>query len=329
MKDEPLCSETKLREKADFPIGVAINTDKLKDEERYWKIVPVQFNSITAEKIMKPDYIHPKKNQFNFTETDHLIDFCKQFKMRLHGHTLIWDKALPPWIENFKGEQQDWEALLKEHIQTIVTHCKGYVKSWDVVNEAFTDDGYLKKNVWLKHIGESYIEKAFQYAHEADPEALLFYNDYSLEVYSTKLKSVLQFLGELKAKGIRVDGVGMQMHVTLDYPYISDINEAATHIQQEGYLVHYSELDVSLKTGHNFFTSKKKLLSAQKERYKNIVEGFMKLKPEKRFGITLWGVSDNDSWLMERSLRSRPMLYDVNYRLKPAFCGFTEALEQK
>jgi endo-1,4-beta-xylanase len=134
-------------------------------------------------------------------------------------------------------------------------------------------------------------------------------------------------LTELKAKGVRVDGVGMQMHVTLDFPYTSDINEAARHVQDAGFLVHYSELDVSLKTGHNFFTSKSKLLAAQKDRYKSIVEGFMKLKPENRFGITLWGVSDSDSWLMERSMRSRPMLYDVNYKMKPAYCGFVEGLE--
>lgn len=324
--NDPVCTEVKLYEKANFPVGVAVNTDKLKNEERYWKPVLSQFNSITPEKIMKPEFIHPKKNYYHFTETDHLIDFCKQYKKRLHGHTLVWHKSNPPWLENFKGDKYQWEALLKEHIQTIINHCKGYIKSWDVVNEAFNDDGTLRKNIWLKNIGEDYIEKAFQYAAEADPTATLFYNDFSLENYGVKFKAVLKFLADLKAKGIKIDGIGMQMHVTLDFPYISDINQAAINIQEEGFLVHYSELDVSLRTGHNLFASKKRLLNLQKDRVKVIVEGFMQLNEKNRFGITMWGVSDNDSWLMENNLRARPLLYDLRYHVKPAYCGFLEGL---
>ncbi|MGZ4098947.1 MAG: endo-1,4-beta-xylanase [Bacteroidia bacterium] len=328
IKDESLCPEVKLRDHSPFPVGVAVNTDKLKDEENYWKIVPVQFNSITPERDLKPIYLHPKKDVYYFTEADHLIDFCKRFKIRLHGHTLIWHKSLPPWMENFKGDANEWESLMKDHIQTIIRHCKGYIKSWDVVNEAFNDDGTLRKNVWLKNIGESYIEKAFMYAREADTSALLFYNDYSLERYGTKFTSVLNFFKALKAKGIKVDGIGMQMHVTLDYPYISDINQCAINLQEEGFMVHYSEVDVRLSE-HTFFTSKNHLLELQKHRMKVIVEGFMKLKPQNRFGITFWGVSDNDSWLTEKTMRARPLLYDSRYKIKPMYCGFLEGVEGK
>lgn len=325
IQDEPQCNTAKLRDRSPFPVGVAINTEKLKDEENYWKIVPVQFNSITPERIMKPMYLHPKKGVYDFAETDHLIDFCRQFQIRLHGHTLIWHKSLPTWIENFKGDPKEWEDLMKDHIQTIIRHCKGYIKSWDVVNEAFNDDGTLRKNIWLKNIGDSYIEKAYRYAREADTSALLFYNDYSLERYGSKFTAVLNYFKSLKAKGIKVDGIGLQMHVTLDYPYISDIDQTAINLQEEGFMVHYSELDIRLNE-HGLFSSKKHLLELQQQRMQVIVKGFMKLKPQYRFGITFWGVSDNDSWLTEKSMRARPLLYDARYKIKPMYCGFIEAL---
>ncbi|MBA3666058.1 MAG: endo-1,4-beta-xylanase [Bacteroidetes bacterium] len=324
---EPPCEEIRLRDKALFPVGAAVNTDKLKNEENYWKIVPVQFNSLTPERIMKPAYLHPQKDKYNFFETDHLMDFCKQFKIRLHGHTLIWHKSLPEWMETFKGNKTEWEALMKEHIQTIIHHCKGTIKSWDVVNEAFNDDGTLRKNIWLKNIGESYIEKAFLYASEADSTAKFFYNDYSLEKHGEKFGAVIAFLKGLKAKGIKVDGVGMQMHVALDYPVITDIDAAAMHLQEEGFLVHYSEVDISIRAGQSIFAKRSNLLALQKQRIKAITSGFMKLKQAYRFGITFWGVSDNDSWLTEESLRAMPLLYDASYKIKPMYCGFVEALE--
>lgn len=322
-----MCNEIKLREECPFPVGVAVNTEKLKYEERYWKLIP-QFSSLTTEKEMKPEYLQPKRNNFNFEEVDSLINYCKEYKIRLHGHTLVWHKANPLWLEKFKGEASEWEQLLKEHIQTTVKHCKHYIKSWDVVNEAFNDDGTLRKNIWLKNIGESYIEKAFQYAAEADPEAKLFYNDYSLENYGEKFNAVISFFERLREKGIKVDGIGMQMHVTIDYPYISDINQATLHLQEKKFLVHYSEVDVSLHNGHNFLASKKGLLRQQKDRYESIVKSFMQLDPKYRFGITLWGLSDNDSWLMEKSLRAKPLLYNSDYKSKPALCGFIAGLKK-
>jgi endo-1,4-beta-xylanase len=326
LQDAPICTEARLYEKAKFPIGVAINTDKLKSEENYWKTAMAQFNSFTPEKVMKPQYIHPKREVYNFWEVDHLSEFCKENKIRLHGHTLIWHKSLPPWMENFKGNRDEWDAMMKEHIQTIVAHCKNFVKSWDVVNEAFNDDGTLRKNIWLKNIGEDYIEKAFRYAAEADSGAILFYNDYSLEHNGQKLGAVLSYISKMRAKKIKVDGIGLQMHVSLERPTISDINGAAQNIQHEGLLVHYSELDVSLRPDHSIFTSKKKLLELQYKRMKEIVQGYMKLNPHNRFGITLWGVSDNDSWLSEDSFRARPLLFNRRYKIKPAYCGFIEGL---
>jgi endo-1,4-beta-xylanase len=326
MNDEPGCSEVRLFEKAPFAIGVAINTTKLKEQEVYRRTAQAQFNSFTAEKVMKPQYIHPKRNVFHFEEVDHLIEYCSHYNIRLHGHTLVWHKALPAWLEHLKAEPQEWEALLKEHIQSIVNHCKGYIKSWDVVNEAFNEDGTIRNNIWMKHIGESYIEKAFLFAHEADPSALLFYNDYSLERNGEKLNSVLSLLAHLRSRGVPVHGIGMQMHISLEYPEIAQINQSALRIQEAGYLVHYSELDISLSADQKLFASGKKLLALQKDRMKEVVEGYRKLKPDKRFGITLWAVGDGDSWLTEDHFRARPVLFNARYKIKPAYCGFLEGL---
>jgi endo-1,4-beta-xylanase len=321
------CNEEKLFQKAPFPIGTAINTDKLRNEENYWTKAIGQFNSFTPEKILKPAFIHPQRNSYNFREPDHLMGFCRQNNIRLHGHALIWHKALPLWMENFKGDASEWELMLKEHVQTVINHCKVYIKSWDVVNEAFNDDGSLRRNIWLKNIGPSYIEKAFKFAMQADTSALLFYNDYSLEHNGVKLDAVLRFFNEIKKKGISVHGIGMQMHVGLKHPRVSLINEAAQKIQQDGFIVHYSELDITLIGEHPLFMSGKKLLALQEARYKEIVKGYMRLNREKQFGITLWGVSDNDSWLTDDHLRARPLLFDLRYRPKPALCGFLEGLQ--
>jgi endo-1,4-beta-xylanase len=325
-RSQTVCSQTELWKRADFPVGVAVNTSKLRNEEKYWKAAVTHFNSFTPEKILKPQYLHPEKDRFDFFECDRLMDFCEARKIRLHGHTLVWHKALPGWMEGFKGSAQEWEMMLREHVQTIVKHCSGKIKSWDVVNEAFNEDGTLRKNIWLTNVGEQYVEKAFQFAREADSTVLFFYNDYSLEKNGQKLRAVLAFLDALRAKGIRVDGIGLQMHVTLQQPRIEEINEAAKIISEHGYLVHYSELDVALNAGESPFSSRKKKYTKQEQRMKEIVAGYTKLKPEMRFGITLWGVSDNDSWLSDESERARPLLLDRDYEMKPAFCGFLEGL---
>jgi endo-1,4-beta-xylanase len=321
------CDKSRLHEKADFPVGVAVNFQKLISEKRYRNLIISEFNSITPEKSMKASFIHPQKDVYDFAEVDYLIDFCKSNNKRLHGHTLVWYKSNPRWMETFKGDKNAWEALLKDHIQTIVKHCKGSVKSWDVVNEAFNADGSLRQNIWLKNIGEDYIEKAFLYAAEADPEAVLFYNDYDLESRPEKLNAVLKFFTNLRSKGMKIDGIGMQMHISITYPYVSDINIAAVKAESEGFAVHFSEFDISLVKTGKLLMMNKHLLKVQGGSMKEIVAGYRKLNRNNRFGITMWGLSDSDSWLTDKNGNDKPLLFDSWYRVKPAYCGFLEGLQ--
>ncbi|MBL7836503.1 MAG: endo-1,4-beta-xylanase, partial [Bacteroidetes bacterium] len=167
--------------KARYPIGAAINFDALVSDLRYLNIAANQFNSVSPENILKAENIHPEENRFNWTQVDSLISFCERYNKRFYGHTLIWHNQLPQWILDFKGNTMQWEHLMKTHIQTIISHYKDKVIAWEVVNEAFNEDGTLRNSIWFENIGPSYIEKAFKYAKEANPNALLFYNDYNLE----------------------------------------------------------------------------------------------------------------------------------------------------
>ncbi|MDQ3046828.1 MAG: endo-1,4-beta-xylanase [Bacteroidota bacterium] len=323
-----MCDKVVLYEKADFPVGVAVDIQKLKSEEHYRSLVISQFNRITPEKSMKASFIHPQKERFDFSETDYLIDFCQKNNKRLHGHTLVWDKENPRWMERFSGDKNDWEKLLKDHIQTIVYHCKGKIKSWDVLNEAFNDDGSLRENIWLKNIGESYIEKCFTYAAEADPQATFFYNDFDLESRPEKLDAVLKHFSALKSKGVRIDGIGMQMHISINSPYISDIDQAAMKLESNGFQVHYSEFDITLVRTGKLWMRGKHLLKIQGNRMKEIVAGYRKLNLKYRFGITMWGVSDADSWLTDKNGNDKPVLFNSRYQVKPAYCGFLEGLKE-
>ena len=322
--DEP-CETVRLFEKAPFPVGTALNVEKLKFEERYWTTALAQYNSFTPEKIMKPRFIHPSSSEFYFFETDRLMEFCTQNKIRLHGHALLWHDELPKWMEKFKGDRGEWDKMMKDHVQGIVAHCRSSVHSWDVVNEGFNDDGTFRKSIWLENLGPEYIENAFRYAAEADPGALLFYNDFGLEHDGVKLQAVLAHLSQLKRKGVKVDGIGLQMHVSPGRPSAEEVTAVARRIEAAGFLVHFSEMDISL-AGYSLFTSSGKLLELQANYLRQIIKGYLTLKPEARFGITMWGVSDNDSWLTEQHFRARPLLLDRRYRVKPAYCGFLEAL---
>jgi endo-1,4-beta-xylanase len=327
-KEEPLCNDSDpLFSHSDFPIGVAVDLDLLKFNQTYRSIVVNQFNSITPANIFKAYYIHPSETYFDWSESDYLVNFCMQNGKRLHGHVLIWHNQLPDWMRNFQGTTDQWEAMMKNHIQTIVCRYKGKIKGWDVVNEAFNEDGTLRKTVWQEHIGNDYLEKAFIYAREADPDAILFYNDFNLEINPTKLNAVLKFLNNLKSKGILIDGLGIQMHIGDNYPGINNIAGAIYKAQKNDLHVHLSEIDISLNVfGHKTAVTGD-MLNSQNQTLSLITQNYKQTNQQLRYGMTFWGVGDQDSWI--RSYYNRldwPLLYDDNYLPKPCYCGLKKSL---
>ncbi|HEY4358731.1 MAG TPA: endo-1,4-beta-xylanase, partial [Acidobacteriaceae bacterium] len=207
-------------------IGVALNHSEILGQDKAAEaIVDAQFDSISPENALKWQSIHPKPDEYSFSLSDRYVAFGQKHHMFVVGHTLVWHSQTPAWVfHDGSGNLVDRETLLRrmrDHIHTVVGRYRGRIQSWDVVNEVLNDDGRLRQSLWLTIIGDDYIAKAFQYAHEADPEAQLVYNDYSLE-NEAKRRGALALVRKLKAEGVPITTVGMQGHVSLAHPTVEE-----------------------------------------------------------------------------------------------------------
>lgn len=320
--------EVSLQKNMPFPMGAAVNVSLLKSNANYRNLVIKEFNSVTAENAMKFASVHPAKDTYSWSDADYLVDFAVTNGKRIHGHTLNWYKSLPDWVNNFQGSTADWENLLKTHIQTVVGHFKGKVTSWDVVNEAVNEDGTLRNSIWLQKLGADYIGRAFQYAHEADPNALLFYNDYGHEFGPTKRTAILKLVTDLKNKGIPIDGIGIQMHTRVtqtDANLIAAISTAAA----TGLKIHISEIDISLNPDNaQSMTYTTALGDQQAAKYKTIVQAYKAIPKNQQYGITQWNVTDADSWIPSNYNRPDwPLPFDAQYQRKAAYQAILDGVK--
>lgn len=324
---QPCEDDTVLFSLADFPVGVAVGYTELETNTQYRAIVTNQFNSITPGNAFKPDALHPTETDFNFEIADSLVAFAERNGKRIHGHTLLWHNQLPSWMNEFSGSREAWISMMEIHIKTIVTHFGNQVESWDVLNEAFEDNGDFRENIWYQNIGESYIQLAFEFAHEANPDALLFYNDFNIAAKRKKCKAILSHFEKLKSAGVPVHGIGLQLHIYNSTPNDSEIETATENIAAAGFLIHFSEIDISMNlSGGNMNLTDRKL-QKQGERMKTLVNIFQTIPSTQQYGITIWGVSDLDSWIPSYFDREDyPLLYDENYEPKLMYCGFHDGL---
>ncbi len=313
-------------------IGCAVDPNLLKNNTLYKGVVVKEYNSVTVENAMKWGAIHPSQTTFNFTDADYIADFCATNNKRLFGHNLLWHAYNPTWLENFSGDSTAFENLLKTHIQTVVGRYKGKAVAWDVVNEAFDENGNLRvtESIWAKKLGKDYIARAFKYAAEADPTAVLFYNDYGQEYSSNKLQSIIAMAKDFKTRGIPLHGLGLQMHISIassDNGILSAISECAN----TGLKIHISELDINLTNGvkNASLTFTDALAETQKQKYKTVAKYYKQVVPAaQQFGITTWNVGDADSWIRGTIQKNEyPLLFDENYNKKPAYTGFVEGLK--
>lgn len=325
-----------------FYIGTAMNLEQIYGtDKKSVEIIKKQFSSVVAENCMKSMYLQPKEGKFFFNDADKFVEFGEKNKMFIIGHTLIWHSQAPDWFfVDKEGKNVSPEILkqrMKNHITTIVSRYKGRVKGWDVVNEAILEDGSYRKSKFYEILGEEFIPLAFKYAQEADPNAELYYNDYN-EWHPGKVKTVTQLVNDLKSKGIRIDGVGMQAHVGMDTPSIDEYEKAILAYAESGVKVNITELDISALpspwgTSANIADKvaydekmnpyKKELpkdVQAEWEsRYEDFLKLFLKHKDNIR-RVTLWGVSDNQSWKNDFPIKGRtdyPLLFDRQFKAKP------------
>lgn len=338
----------------DFVIGAAMNAAEIGGTDvRNDALVESQFDSISPENVLKWERVHPQPGKYDFDLPDKYVAFGQEYRMFIVGHCLIWHNQTPDWVfHDDKGNLLGRDALLarmKDHIFTVVGRYKGKIQSWDVVNEVLNDDGTLRQSLWYKIIGPDYIEKAFQYAHEADPKAQLIYNDYSLE-NEAKLKGAVELVKRLKSEGIPITGVGIQGHINMTWPTVEQEDAAISALGALGVKVAITELDINLLPTPGKQPSADINLKIQQDpalnpyanglpdavqqqlaaRYAGLFRVFLKHR-DVVSRVTFWNVTDADSWLNDWPVTGRtnyPLLFDRAGKPKPAYDAVIRAASE-
>lgn len=306
-----------------FPIGTALEYDKL---NAYSDLLD-HFNSISAENEFKFERIHPFEDKYDFEKSDAIVNYAISKGKQLRGHTFVWHNQNPDWL--FAPENRTREKLLKNlesHIETVMDRYRDSVLCWDVVNEIFddSDDCVLRKTKWREIIGDDYVEKAFCFAHEANPKAELYINEYNMEVPG-KLDKALEFYKHLKKKGIPVNGFGLQGHYGIFFPEMAIIRSMFEKLAKLDIKVQITELDVSVfrfqDERMDVVRPSEEMLQMQAEYYRNVFSLFNEYK-DIISGITFWGLADDYTWLDDYPVKGRknwPLLFDEEHRAKKSF----------
>ncbi len=333
-----------------FRIGAALNPSQFygHDEEET-ALVQTHFNSVTPENTMKWETIHPEPGTYDFEASDRFVAFGEEHEMFVVGHTLVWHNQTPDWVfEQKDGSPVSRDTLLRrmrDHIHTVVGRYEGRVEAWDVVNEAVNDDGSLRESPWLEIIGKEYVAKAFQYAREADPDAELYYNDYSL-TNPSKRNGTVKMILRLQAQDVPLTGVGLQSHHAMDDPTLAQQDSAITDFAELGVDVMITELDIAVLPRPDNLQGAE--ISARAEGgeelnpYSDGLPDSMQQALAKRYAelfdvyldhsdaisrVTFWGVTDADSWLNDWPIPDRtsyPLLFGRDNAPKPAFEAVVE-----
>jgi endo-1,4-beta-xylanase len=315
-----------------FPVGVAVAPRMLHGEDS--ALIVNHFNSLTAENAMKMEPLHPRENEYFWKDADEIAAFAQKHKMKLRGHNLLWHAQAPSWMfKDAKGDTVSKAVLLqrlKEHITTVVKHFKNSTYGWDVVNEAVDDRDSVvyRPTAWYKIIGEEFIAKAFEYAHEADPKSVLFYNDYNTE-NPRKREKIYQIVKKLKEAGVPIHGVGLQGHWSVNNPSREELEKSIQMFSSLGLQVQVTELDVSVYGGRQggqliqgrrdtSSTFTPEMEQQQRDKYKMVFNIFRENKG-KLTGVTFWNVSDRYSWLDGRGRKNYPLLFDMSRQPKKAY----------
>jgi endo-1,4-beta-xylanase len=326
--------------KGKFLFGVAVNMQQVNGvNPKESELIAKEFNTIVAENCMKPQPIHPEENKYEWKDADKVVAFGEKNKQVVTGHCLIWHSQIGRWFfVDASGKDVTPEVLkerMRQHIITIAGRYKGRVKGWDVVNEAFEDNGTYRNSKFYQILGKDFIKYAFQFAHEADPNAELYYNDYNVET-PAKCDAIVELVKELRAAGCRIDAVGSQAHMHMDSPTLDATETSFKKLKAAGVKVLITEWDISILpspySGANIsthFTYSKELDpyrdavpdSVQQEWNKRVLDMFeLFLKYNDVVDrVTVWGLNDSLSWLNNFPIRGRkdyPVLFDRNNQPK-------------
>jgi len=308
-----------------FDIGVAVGPYNLEGEQT--ELIKKHFNSLTAENVMKPGPIHPEENRYAWENADRIVDFAQANGMKIRGHTLCWHAQTGDWMfKDAQGNQVTKEvalARLKDHITRVVSRYKGKIYAWDVLNEAVEDRDSTKiyrESMWYKICGEEYIWKVFQWAHEADPDAILVYNDFNT-TNPSKRDRIYTMLKKLLDVGVPVHAVGLQGHWNINDPSEQNLRDAIDKFSSLGLKIQITELDVSIYTSRADtvgigFTPERE--QKQIDFYKIAFDVFRE-KKDVITSVTFWNISDRHSWRDRRNMKCYPLLFDENLQPKKVY----------
>lgn len=318
-----------------FPVGVAVSPGALKDSAQSALILK-EFNSMTPENVMKAGPIHPQPNEYNWEPADAISNYAKTNDLKLRGHALVWHQQYPNWFfKDENGNQINKDTLyarMKTHITDVVTRYKDVIYAWDVVNEAVSDNSeyvYRQESPYFQIAGEEYLTKAFEFAHAADPQAKLYYNDYNA-ARPEKVDRIYALVKKLKDAGVPIHGVGIQGHWSIYEPSEKDLRYAIEKYASLGLDVQITELDVSIypwekerrpmKPGESDELTEE-LEEKQLQQYDMFFRVFRDYK-ETLTGVTFWNISDQYTWLDTYPVEGRknyPLLFDQELKPKKAY----------
>ncbi len=301
-------------------LGAALHNGKLfnSGEPLYEATFVEHFDGLTPEFEMKWAQIQPREGVYDFSVVDRLVSFAESHGKRVRGHVLAWHKSLPGWMTSRTWTRDEAVALLEDYVAVVMGRYKGRIVEWDIVNEAFLNDGTWRTGMWFDTIGPDYIELAFRAAHRADPAARLFYNDYDAERVNTKSTRILETLRTLRDAGVPIHGVGFQGHVSFNYyPTEQQLAQNLTRFHDAGFVTHISEMDVRTSSRPDLTVAER--LQLQADVYRGMARACSTLPG--CTGLTTWGITDKFTWLTPQEL---PLPFDADYQRKPAF----DALEQ-
>jgi endo-1,4-beta-xylanase len=307
-----------------FPIGAAVEPWQLDTIDG--RLLAWHFNSVVAENAMKPPRVQPSEGRFEFSDADRIVEFALRHGMKIRGHTLLWHEETPAWFWQADGGPASRERVLERlraHVLALVGRYRGHVYAWDVVNEAVdpSNGDCLRRDRWLQIVGPEYLDWAFRFAHEADPSARLFLNDYET-TDPDRRRCLLRIARGLLERGVPLHGIGHQMHIHLDRPSEGEVEETLRETAALGLESQITELDVSLAESH---IGTAEALQRQGARYEALFEVFARAGVT---AVTFWGISDAHTWRntgRPPDRPDRPLLLDRHRQPKPAYFGVMKA----
>jgi endo-1,4-beta-xylanase len=309
-----------LGRKAGLRIGTAVDTSALATDSTYRETVAREFSSITAENVMKWQLTEPERGKHDWVAADGLVDFARSHKQLVRGHTLVWHSQLPAWVTEGSFTPEELREILRRHVTEEVRHFKGRIWQWDVVNEAFNDDGTLRDSIWLRNLGPGYIADAFRWAHQADPGAKLYINDYNIEGVNAKSTALYELVKQLRREGVPVHGVGLQGHFAVQYGFPGDVAANLKRFDDLGMESAITEADVRMPMPADTIK-----LQAQARGYSVLLGAC--LVTRRCTDFTVWGFTDKYSWVPSTfEGEGAANVLDENYAVKPAFDALRQDL---